>query len=96
MVKNSRAPARPGALRPLNRPESREVRETAGGSPAQVLLRRQWVTVTGMEDRWRIDDEWWRAQPLSRMYYQVVLEDGRRLTLFRDLAASQWYEQRYV
>jgi hypothetical protein len=52
--------------------------------------------VTGVEDHWRIDDEWWRDQHLSRMYYQVALEDGRRLTLFGDLVGERWYEQRYV
>ena len=39
---------------------------------------------------WRIDDEWWRS-PISRLYYQVVLENGRVMTLYRDLTDECWY-----
>jgi hypothetical protein len=28
------------------------------------------------------------------MYYAVLLEDGRPLTIFHDLAGDAWYEQR--
>jgi hypothetical protein len=96
MVENTRAQARTNTFRTLNRPNHRKVLETAAGIPKQVLLRNQWTIVADIEDCWRVDDEWWRTQPISRMYYQVRLEDGRFLTLFRDLTASQWYEQRYV
>ena len=96
MVEDTRAQARTNTFHTLNQPKRREVQETATGTPKQVLLRNQWMVVADIEDCWRIDDEWWRTQPLSRMYYQVRLEDGRFLTLFCDLTASQWYEQRYV
>lgn len=43
-------------------------------------------------DRWRIDDEWWRAE-ISRMYYHVVLQSGQILTLFHDLIAGGWFVQ---
>jgi hypothetical protein len=29
------------------------------------------------------------------MYYAVLLEDGRPLTVFHDLIADAWYEQRW-
>jgi hypothetical protein len=46
-------------------------------------------------DRWRTDDRWWTGAPLSRMYYAVLLEDGRPLTIFYDLVGGAWYEQRW-
>ena len=49
--------------------------------------------VATVRERWRIDDEWWR-RPISRAYYAVVLDDGRVLTLYRDLAENAWYAQR--
>ncbi len=51
--------------------------------------------VTAVQDRWRIDDEWWREIALARMYYQLRLEDGRMITIYRDLIGGVWCEQRY-
>ena len=44
-------------------------------------------------ESWRIDDEWWREQPVSRLYYSLLLEDGRAVTVYRDLVSGQWYRQ---
>jgi hypothetical protein len=41
---------------------------------------------------WRIDDEWWR-RPISRLYFSVVLENGKSLTLFQDLVQGGWFVQ---
>jgi hypothetical protein len=51
------------------------------------------LKVVSVEDRWRIDDEWWREQPISRMYFECTLEDGRQLTVFQDLLTGGWYRQ---
>ena len=53
------------------------------------------LRVTAIEDRWEIDEEWWRTRPVSRMYYRVLLEDGQALTLYRDMLNGRWYRQRY-
>ncbi|QFG04376.1 hypothetical protein Tbon_12120 [Tepidiforma bonchosmolovskayae] len=50
--------------------------------------------VTAIHDRWRIDDEWWREE-ISRVYFEVELEGGRRLTVFHDLVAGGWFLQPY-
>jgi hypothetical protein len=50
--------------------------------------------VRSILDRWRIDEEWWR-DPISRLYFQVELEDGRALTVFHDLAKHAWFAQEY-
>ena len=41
-------------------------------------------------DSWRIDDEWWRKQPVSRLYYRVLLEDGMVVGLFKDLVSGEY------
>jgi hypothetical protein len=50
--------------------------------------------VSAVQDRWRLDDEWWRERPISRLYHALVLEDGSLLVVYRDLLAEEWYVQR--
>ena len=38
-------------------------------------------------------DRWWTARPLHRHYYELVLSNGRSITVFRDLRADCWYRQ---
>ena len=44
---------------------------------------------------WRIDQHWWRAEPVSRIYYRVAPEDGPPLTIFQDLVTGEWSRQEY-
>jgi hypothetical protein len=44
---------------------------------------------------WRIDQHWWRAEPVSRLYYRVAPEDSAPLTLYRDLLTGKWARQAY-
>jgi hypothetical protein len=51
------------------------------------------LPVASIEDRWRIDDEWWRTEEVSRMYYTVVLKNGMRMVIYKDLIRNLWYRQ---
>ena len=79
-------------LRPLDTPQAAQVRTDAHDTPLLVSLarRRTPLRVVSTRERWRIDDEWWRT-PIHRIYHQVVLEDGRMVTLYRDLTDGRWY-----
>jgi hypothetical protein len=48
-----------------------------------------------MRRPWRIDQHWWRGEPVKRDYYRVAVESGPPLTLYRDLASGQWFRQEY-
>jgi hypothetical protein len=85
---------RAGAYRPVNAPEAVRVEEDAAGLPLVVRMPRR-QRITAVEDRWRIDDEWWRAGPVSRLYYNVLPASGQRLVLYKDLASGNWYQQDY-
>jgi len=50
------------------------------------------IRIEAIQEIWQVDDEWWRT-PLSRLYYRVVLENGRLMILFRDLVDGTWYRQ---
>jgi hypothetical protein len=85
---------RADAYKPVNEPEALKVEEDAAGLPVAVRIKRRQSVMT-IEDRWRIDDEWWRAEPVSRLYYNVLLASGQRLVLYKDLIKGDWYEQEY-
>ena len=94
MVKNPRTTARPGGLLPLNLPQPAAIDANGAGEPLAVLVQGRLRAVTAVTDRWRIDDEWWRAE-ISRVYFAIELEGGIRLTVFRDLVTGAWYQQQY-
>ena len=96
MVPDPGAPLGPRAHRVLNAPVSILVDADADGRP-RAVRRRGWRRARAVEhvrDRWRVDDEWWRARPISRLYYALVLDDGTFLTVYHDLTDATWCEQR--
>ena len=68
--------------------------EDVAGLPAAVRLKRR-QKIIAVEDCWRIDDEWWRSEPVSRLYYAVILASGQRLVLSKNLIDNRWYRQSY-
>ena len=94
MVAYTGTPARSRSIRALNDPELVKVREGEAGQPLSVRLGKSWRLVARTDDVWRIDDEWWRERPVSRLYYRVTLEDGVSLGLFNDLVSGEWSRQR--
>ena len=94
MVTHTRAKTGAGALRALNQPQPLAVEADEVDDPKSLKLRGRWVEVEAVIDRWRLDDEWWRQQPVSRMYFECVVDQGIQVTVFRDLVSEQWYLQR--
>jgi hypothetical protein len=97
VVENTGKTLRTDTYRPVNVPETVKVEEDASGSPALVVVKRRSFQgrVISTEDRWRIDDEWWRSEPVTRLYYNVLLVSGQRLVLYKDLTTNEWYQQDY-
>jgi hypothetical protein len=81
--------------RPLNRPRPLRVEAGEDGRPAAVYLSGRRYVVEAVLETWRIDDEWWRQRPVSRLYFSVLLEDGRTVTVFRDSEGGRWAMQAY-
>jgi len=80
-------------LRPLAQPKPVTVRTDEHGEPLYVRMPGKTARrVDAVRERWRIDDEWWR-ESISREYRTVVLDDGRVVTLYHDLAEGSWYAQ---
>lgn len=94
MVKTPRAASSPSAFRPLNLPEPAYV-EAEEGWPSAVTQGKTRYDVISIEDLWRVDEEWWRDAPVVRTYFEVLLNNGHRLTLFFDHGAWSWFWQRH-
>jgi len=83
-----------GTSKPLNMPEALFVEQNASGSPVAIRLK-QYHKIIAIEDCWRIDDEWWRSAPVSRVYYALILDSGRKMILCKNLIDDKWYQQTY-
>ena len=94
MVEDTGKALQDDTCKPVNAPHTIEVEEDAGGLPKAVKMPRR-QAVAAIEDRWRLDDEWWRREHVSRMYYSVRLASGHRIVLYKDLTDSRWYRQGY-
>jgi hypothetical protein len=92
MVADTGKTLRADTLKPVNLPEPVQVEENQPGLPVMVKLKRR-QRIIAIEDRWRIDDEWWRTESISRIYYAVLLASGQRLVLYKDLMKNEWYRQ---
>ncbi|MFN8216717.1 MAG: hypothetical protein U0R71_08985 [Solirubrobacterales bacterium] len=76
-------------LRRLYTPRPVAVRLDATGTPAAV----GGSAVEAVREEWLVEDRWWTPEPLHRHYFELVLADGRDVTVFRH-AGERWYRQR--
>jgi hypothetical protein len=83
-------PSPDSQIQPLNLPLPLTIEADAQGLPRGLAGRR----VEGLQDIWRIDDEWWRTT-ISRRYFRLRLEGGVIRTVFQDLQTGAWYSQPY-
>ena len=60
------------------------------GSPC--VVNRQQVAL--VREEWRVVDRWWAEEPISRRYFEVVLESGQNVVVFRDQERGGWFSQR--
>ena len=82
-------------LKPLGQPKVVSVCTDEHGEPVHVRMPgKPSRRVAVVREHWRIDDEWWREVLISRTYFDCVLEDGRHVTLVKDLITNSWYRQR--
>ena len=74
----------------LNEPRPARVEVNFDGSPWQVNHH----AVQLVREEWRVLDRWWTEEPVSRRYFEVVLESGENTVVFRDEQSGTWYTQR--
>jgi hypothetical protein len=74
----------------VNKPAPVPVQVGAGGMP-RVVGR---LAVHSVREEWLVEDGWWTGKPLRRLYFELVLEDGSDVVVFREPGENRWYRQR--
>lgn len=74
----------------LNEPRAAVVEARVDGTPVRVNR----LPVELVREEWRVVDRWWTEEPLSRRYFEVVLQSGENAVVFRDEERSCWFTQR--
>jgi len=74
----------------INEPVAARVEAQFDGTPSQVNHQ----PVALVREEWRVVDRWWTEEPLSRRYFDVVLESGENTVVFRDEERGRWFSQR--
>jgi hypothetical protein len=83
-------PLRRGVAGRLNTPRPALVETAVTGEPR--LVDRELVMV--VREEWRVVDRWWTDEPINRRYFEVVLESGRNVCVYRDGERQCWFTQR--
>ena len=94
MVKDTRKTPGADTFKPVNAPDQIQIIENPQGEPATIMMERRSIGLSVI-DSWRIDDEWWRDRPVSRLYFDVILTSGHRFVVYKELAGGRWYRQAY-
>jgi hypothetical protein len=74
----------------LGRPRAVEIQTGPRGIP----LRAGKAAVDSVLEDWLVEDRWWTDRPVRRRYLELVLENGRCVLVFRELASGRWFTQR--
>ena len=74
----------------LNEPRAAVVEARVDGTPTRVNR----LPVELVREEWRVVDRWWTEEPVSRRYFEVVLQSGENAVVFRDEERSCWFTQR--
>ena len=74
----------------VNAPRAALVEAGFDGTPSRV--NREGVAL--VREEWRVVDRWWTEDPVSRRYFELVLESGRNTVVFRDQEQGEWFTQR--
>ena len=85
--------SKPQATQPRpSTPMAARVQDDEDLRPLAVSVAGQFLEVVSIDERVEEEAEWWEPEPRFRMHYQVTLEDGQRVTIFRNMKTGAWYQ----
>ena len=79
------------SIRPLGAPRPLRVITTPADVPAAVVLDDRPRAVVAVREDWLVQDRWWTEEPVDRHYFDLLLEPGRPLVVYREIRSGLWY-----
>ena len=79
------------SLRALATPRGATVESDPDGTPRALTLDGRRHAVDAVRDDWLVQDLWWTDRAIDRHYFEVVLDSGRLVTLYREAAGAAWF-----
>jgi hypothetical protein len=77
-------------LRAIGAPRATRVTCGAGDVPDAVELDGRMRRVAAVRDDWLVQDLWWTGRPIDRHYWELVVDPGRLVVLYREAADGSW------
>ena len=66
------------------------VEEDEDMRPIAVTVEGKTLAVDTINER-EDEEVWWETPPVAKMNYQVTLEDGRNVSIVRNMMQGRWY-----
>ena len=44
-----------------------------------------------MREDWLVQDRWWTDEPVDRHYFDLLLEPGRPMVVYREASSGEWF-----
>ena len=87
MPKRTKTPmeTRPSIPMPARVQEDEEFRRIG------VSVEGTMFEVLSIDDRVKEEGAFWEPEPVTKMHYQVTVEDGRQVAVFRNMKTGGWY-----
>ncbi len=93
MVPDPGKQGNPRPARRLNEPHRALVVTRGVGRGAEPVSVNR-LPVVRVREEWRVVDRWWTDEPVDRRYFEVVLESGQNVVVYRDEEHGCWFSQR--
>ena len=59
--------------------------------PIGVVLEAKPLEVASIDERVEEEGAFWEPEEVWKMHYQVTLEDGQQVAIFRNMKTGGWY-----
>jgi hypothetical protein len=77
-------------LKAIGAPRAVRVECDDGGGPRAVEIDGRVRRVAAIRDDWLVQDLWWTGRPIDRHYWELVVDPGRLVVLYREASDGSW------